>query len=90
MTKRAISTGTVHGIPADLREALAADDAALALWEDITPLARNEFICWVESAKKSETRRNRIERTRDELKEGKRRPCCWAGCPHRTKKSRRG
>ncbi len=48
MSKKTISDGTVHKMPADLRKALAADKAALALWEDITPLARNEWICWVE------------------------------------------
>ena len=78
-----IATGVVHKVPADLRKALIADPAALAKWEDITPLARNEWICWVGSAKKPETRRRRIVRVRAELKEGMRRPCCWAGCPHR-------
>ena len=81
-----ISTGTVHKIPTDLKLALVSDKAALALWEDITPLARNEFICWVEEAKKPETRMRRIRRTKEELLEGKRRPCCWAGCIHRKDK----
>jgi uncharacterized protein YdeI (YjbR/CyaY-like superfamily) len=89
MSKREIATGVVHGVPADLRKTLTADRAALALWEDITPLARNEWICWVEDAKKPETRRSRIERVRTELKEGMRRPCCWAGCPHRGRKGER-
>lgn len=69
--------------------ALLADSVALAHWEDITPLARNEWICWVEDAKKTATRGSRIERVRAELKEGRRRPCCWAGCPHREKPSER-
>ena len=83
MSGKEIATGVAHNVPADLRTALAADRAALELWEDITPLARNEWICWVENAKKPETRRRRIKRVRTELKEGMRRPCCWAGCPHR-------
>ena len=78
-----ISDGAVHGVPADLRKALVSAPAARAVWEDITPLARNEWICWVISAKKAQTRRRRIERTRTELMEGMRRPCCWAGCIHR-------
>ena len=78
-----VATGVVHGMPADLRKALVSAPAALAAWEDITPLARNEWICWVEEAKKSETRSRRIERTRKELIDGMRRPCCWAGCIHR-------
>ena len=40
----------------DVRKALVANDTALELWNDITPLARNEFICWVEDAKQQETR----------------------------------
>lgn len=86
MGKEEITGGTVHKLPADLCEALVADAKVLALWEDITPLARNEFICWVESAKKDETRVRRIRRTCEELLEGNRRPCCWMGCIHRTDK----
>jgi len=88
MANRAISDGAVHSLPADLRTALISDPAALAKWEDITPLARNEWICWVISVKKPETRRQHVERVRTELKEGMRRPCCWPGCPHRWKKHR--
>lgn len=72
-----------HTIPSDLRKALLAQRQIVALWEDITPLARNEFICWVLDAKQPETRARRIRRTIEELQEGKRRPCCWAGCKHR-------
>lgn len=86
MTTKEISSGTVHTMPADLRKAIAADDKVHALWEDITPLARNEFICWVENAKFIETRNRRVKRTCEELLEGKRRPCCWMGCTHRTDK----
>ncbi|MFN8112059.1 MAG: YdeI/OmpD-associated family protein [Solirubrobacterales bacterium] len=75
--------GTVHELPADLLDGLRGSDAAMAAWLDITPLARNEFICWVEDAKREETRDRRIRRTREELEEGMRRPCCWPGCSHR-------
>ncbi len=83
MTKIVVSAGVVHEVPPDLREVLLSDKAALAKWEAITPLVRNEWICWVESVKRPETRSNHVERTRTELKERKRRPCCWPGCPHR-------
>ena len=76
-------TGKLHKVPADLQKTLTADKAAQEKWEDITPLARNEWICWVLNAKQLETRNRRIGRVRSELKEGMRRPCCWAGCPHR-------
>src|SRR2546423_14227595 len=84
MTKRDISSGVVHEVPEDLREALASDPEALAAWENLTPLARNEWICWTISVKKPETRREHVERVCSELKEGMRRPCCWYGCIHRT------
>ena len=73
----------MHELPVDLRKALLADAEVLAAWNDITPLARNEFICWVEDAKQQQTRDRRIRRTGEELREGQRRPCCWPGCKHR-------
>lgn len=82
-----VSDGTVHKTPPDLKKALLTDKAALKKWEDITPLARNEWICWVEFVKQDKTRKEHVERTRTELKEGMRRPCCWLGCPHRTDKA---
>ena len=78
-----LAGGVVHKLPADLRAALVASDTALEAWKDITPLARTEFICWVEDAKQSATRARRIRRTKEELEEGQRRPCCWPGCKHR-------
>lgn len=84
--KAKISGGVVHKMPADLLKALTASKKITDLWEDISPLARNEFICWVEEAKQDKTRQRRIRRTTEELLEGKRRPCCWAGCIHRTDK----
>ena len=78
--------GTVHNAPADLQTAIRADPDLFALWQNLTPLGRNEFICWVEDAKQPKTRQRRIERTGEELREGKKRPCCWAGCIHRTDK----
>ncbi len=88
MIRSKIPSGKVHKVPADLKKALNAHEKALMAWNDITPLARNEWICWVESAKLIETRERRIERTHTELAEGKRRPCCWSGCVHRRKISK--
>jgi uncharacterized protein YdeI (YjbR/CyaY-like superfamily) len=73
----------VHKLPADFRRAIASDDAAKRIWLDITPLARNEWICWVTSPRKEETRKRRIAVGIDKLRKGMRRPCCWTGCPHR-------
>jgi uncharacterized protein YdeI (YjbR/CyaY-like superfamily) len=86
MKSNNLSGGTAHKIPTDLKEEILMDKTVVKLWEDITPLARNEFICWVEDAKQEKTRNRRITRTKEELLEGKRRPCCWVGCMHRTDK----
>ena len=83
MANKIFATGVVHKIPADLKKALIADSKALTIWEDITPLARNEWICWVTSAKQLETRVRRIKVGLSKLRSGMRRPCCWAGCTHR-------
>jgi uncharacterized protein YdeI (YjbR/CyaY-like superfamily) len=83
MSKLKILSGTVHRVPADLKEVLLANPKALETWQDITPLARNEWICLVTSGKQAETRIRRLERARSQLNQGKRRPCCWAGCIHR-------
>jgi uncharacterized protein YdeI (YjbR/CyaY-like superfamily) len=87
MSEKKLPDGTVHVVPNDLKEALVSSPKALVAWRDITPLARNEWICWTISVKKPETRKQHVERTRKELIAGKRRPCCWIGCIHRKDKS---
>ena len=83
MTKKEIASGVAHKIPADFRKAISSDSVIKDLWAIITPLARNEWICWVTSAKKDETRNRRIKVGLDKMRQGMRRPCCWTGCPHR-------
>lgn len=84
-----ISAGVVHDLPEDLRKALSSDTRACEVWEDITPLARNEWICWVTIVKRAETRSEHVKRLVAQLKEGVRRPCCWPGCPHRNQKAKK-
>ncbi|HVY67796.1 MAG TPA: YdeI/OmpD-associated family protein [Patescibacteria group bacterium] len=79
------TTGPVHALPQDLKQTLTAAPKAKAVWDSITPLARNEWICWVTSGKKRETRTIRLKKAISKLQSGMRRPCCWAGCPHRHK-----
>ncbi|QQS19459.1 YdeI/OmpD-associated family protein [Candidatus Saccharibacteria bacterium] len=86
MKKQTLASGTVHIMPSDLRTMLEADSGLVAAWQSITPLARNEFICWIVEAKKPETRARRILVAKDKLSRGERRPCCWIGCIHRTDK----
>ncbi|MCF7865002.1 MAG: YdeI/OmpD-associated family protein [Candidatus Pacebacteria bacterium] len=83
MTKNTLSNGSLHKIPRDMQDVLVFSKKLIDTWEDITPLARNEWICWVESAKKEDTRSRRIRIMSENLAAGKRRPCCWAGCIHR-------
>jgi len=83
MVQKNIDTGGIHRMPTDLSQAIDSDPIVKELWTDITPLARNEWICWVTSAKKEITRSHRITVGLDKMRKGMRRPCCWAGCPHR-------
>jgi uncharacterized protein YdeI (YjbR/CyaY-like superfamily) len=83
MARKESSTGALHKMPSDFRKAIDADLIVAQVWADITPLARNEWICWVTSAKKDETRSRRIVVGLDKMRKGMRRPCCWPGCPHR-------
>lgn len=76
----------MHAVPDDLKQSIQANSEVIKLWESLTPLARNEFICWVENAKQDKTRERRIQRVSEELLDGQRRPCCWLGCIHRTDK----
>ena len=81
MTK--INTGVVHRVPKDLKNFLLLAPKVLNIWNTLTPLSRNEWICWVTIVKKPETRKEHIERLQADLLKGKRRPCCFAGCMHR-------
>lgn len=81
MTK--IATGVNHRVPKDLRIILESKSDVLELWNKLTPLARNEWICWITIVKKEETRKEHLKRISEDLRKGKKRPCCWPGCPHR-------
>jgi uncharacterized protein YdeI (YjbR/CyaY-like superfamily) len=85
MSTKIVLSGSVHDIPEDFKNAIVSDTSVEKLWQDITPLARNEWICWVTSAKKAETREKRITVGMSKMRSGMRRPCCWEGCPHRQK-----
>ncbi|HLF53867.1 MAG TPA: YdeI/OmpD-associated family protein [Candidatus Nanoarchaeia archaeon] len=83
MVKKEIATGVVHKVPEDLKEALISNPDILVKWNSLTPIQRNEWICWATIVKKLKTRAEHIERMILELKEDERQPCCWPGCPHR-------
>lgn len=89
ITDKNVATGAVHDVPSDMEKVLVANPDILRKWNALTPLARNEWICWVTIVKKSATRKAHIERMCVELLQGKRRPCCWPGCPHRSAKAKK-
>src|SRR5436190_20375753 len=78
MNPKPAGKGSEPRVPTDLRKAFAATPRAKARWRDLTPIARRDFISWIDSAKQPETRRRRIKRAGSMLAAGKRRPCCFA------------
>jgi uncharacterized protein YdeI (YjbR/CyaY-like superfamily) len=84
-----IAKGTLHEIPDDLRKILESKSEVLEKWNSLTNLARNEWICWITIVKKEETRKKHLKRFSEDLLKGKRRPCCWPGCPHRNPKAKK-
>jgi hypothetical protein len=83
MPAQPANEGKLHSLPKDMKAALKANPKAQAAWDSLTPLARNEWICWVTLVKKPETRLDHLRRLQEDLLAGERRPCCWPGCPHR-------
>jgi len=77
MNPRPVREDSELRVPTDLHQALAATPMASTKWRDLTPIARRDFISWIDSAKQPETRRRRIERACSMLAAGKRRPCCY-------------
>jgi uncharacterized protein YdeI (YjbR/CyaY-like superfamily) len=78
-----ISSSIKHTVPRDLKDLLKSNNKFLTHWNELTPIARNEWICWIISVKKLETRNLHLKRAYAEIISGKKRPCCWPGCPHR-------
>lgn len=89
MTNILIQEGVVHTVPNDLKEVLLSNTELAEKWNKLTPLARNEWICWTTIVKQEKTRKEHIKRLREEIIEGKKRPCCWPGCPHRNPKAKK-
>ena len=88
MSQKTLYDGAFQKLPLQLKNELIIDKSVFKLWNKLTTLGRNEYICWVISVKKPETRKNHIDRVVTDLLAGKRRPCCWAGCPHRQKSNK--
>lgn len=89
MNKISLLAGVVHELPDDMSTAIMADEKIAETWNALTPLARNEWICWTTIVKKEETRQEHIARLLEDLKKGKKRPCCWPGCPHRRENAKK-
>lgn len=83
MTKITVEEGVVHNVPDDLKLVLLSNEVLLEKWNKLTPLSRNEWICWTTIVKQEKTRKEHIKRLSEAIIGGKKRPCCWPGCPHR-------
>lgn len=84
-----IKGGSVHEITSELKTLLESQEDLIQIWNNLTPLSRNEWICWIITAKKSETRLKRLRKLKEDLINNKKRPCCWPGCPHHNPKTAR-
>lgn len=89
MNKIEILWWLVHEIPIDLIEVLEWNSNLLEKWNNLTSIARNEWICWLTIVKKEETRIKHLTRFSEELLNWKKRPCCWPWCPHRNSNSKK-
>ncbi len=89
MSTLTIEEGVVHTVPDDIKKELLADKSLLEKWNKLTPLARNEWICWTTIVKQATTRKEHVERLKEDILNGKKRPCCWPGCPHRRESAKK-
>lgn len=81
--KSQVASRFLHEVPDDIKKALKTNEEILERWNKLTPIQRNEWICWITIVKKKETREEHIKRMIREISEGKKQPCCWPGCQHR-------
>lgn len=79
----------VHRVPKDITEVLVKNPTVSEIWNNLTPFSRNEWICWATLVKKAETRKEHLVRLQEDLLKGKKRPCCWPGCPHRNESAKK-
>lgn len=84
-----VKSGILHEVPDDIKKVLLSSTDLREKWNGLTEIARNEWICWVTIVKKEETRKEHIKRLQEDLQNGKKRPCCWPGCPHRNPKAKK-
>ena len=89
MTNLTIAEGVVHTVPDDIKVVLVGNEALLEKWNKLTPLARNEWICWTTIVKQAATRKEHIQRLSEDILDDKKRPCCWPGCPHRRESAKK-
>ncbi len=89
MSDPQVLPGILHEIPKDLLSIIENSPQLILKWNALTPLARNEWICWVTIVKKQETRDDHLRRLEEEILGGVKRPCCWPGCPHRRESAKK-
>lgn len=83
-----ITTKTAyHKLNKSLKTKLTKNKELREIWNSLTDIQRNEWVCYTTNAKKSETNAERLERAEEDMLKGKKTPCCWPGCPHRRPKA---
>lgn len=73
--------------PVDFEKIISNNPKVKKTWDEITPIAKNEWICFLTSTKTEKGKEQRYARAEDQLAKGQKRPCCWPGCPHRNPNS---
>ncbi|MCI5050782.1 MAG: YdeI/OmpD-associated family protein [Candidatus Pacebacteria bacterium] len=81
------SNTAFHDLNDALKNALVTDEKLIEIWNSLTDIQRNEWVCYTTLAKQESTRDKRVVRAIEDLQKGKRSPCCWPGCPHRRTKA---
>lgn len=78
-----------HEITKEIQDLLNHNTKLLELWNSLTPIQRNEWICYTIMPKKQETKDKRLKRLQEDMLKGKKIPCCWPGCPHRRESAKK-
>lgn len=87
MAAKITKTTAFHELPKTVLAVLKKDTALVEIWNGLTEIQRNEWACFATTGAKPETREKHVKRMVSDMKDGKKTPCCWPGCPHRRPKA---
>ena len=87
MSTKIIRTTAYHNVPKTILLILKEDNVLSKLWNELTEIQRNEWVCYATTGVKPDTINKHVKRMISDIKDGKKNPCCWPGCPHRRPKA---